>query len=187
MLSVAHFARLLKRFSALVMPTLRRAAADSRVTAVRCARCVRLGQRWPDGQIKSIQKHALAGRQQKLAPRRKRQIRNDSKEIDSLNHSGILNDYNITTYYNIQGYNNSRGHSLLALDRWIQPLQPVPSKSQRPDLSIIFIGWIVFHFCFQTVAKQITGWVGQTENQWTHQDTSRQEHSHSLPSSFNSF
>lgn len=30
------------RFSALVMPTLRRAAADSRVIAVRCGKCVRL-------------------------------------------------------------------------------------------------------------------------------------------------
>lgn len=33
---------LFSRFSSLVMPTLRRASADSRVTAVRCARCVRL-------------------------------------------------------------------------------------------------------------------------------------------------
>ena len=31
----------LNRFSSLVMPTLRRASADSRVTAVRCTRCVR--------------------------------------------------------------------------------------------------------------------------------------------------
>ena len=38
---VCLLASWLNRFSSLVMPTLRRASADSRVTAVRCTRCVR--------------------------------------------------------------------------------------------------------------------------------------------------